>query len=123
MIAKDTHDDDAAIAQKHLDEQAAIHRHQQRESVNLDVSLAGLEQLIGKIAHLLELGVPTDTLTDHVSEQLHLANPDAVDALAKVLTAAHKHVKKSHDDRVKADEARTKAEAKAEDEQHKADGA
>jgi hypothetical protein len=104
--------DDEAIAHKHLDEQAAIHRHQRRQDANLDVSLAGLPLLVGKVAGLLEVGVPVDDLTDHVADQLQFANPDAVDALAKGLTAAHKHVRKAHDDRVKAEDARVKAEDK-----------
>jgi hypothetical protein len=125
MVTHEHHNpkDDEAIAQKHLEEQAAVHRHQRRQDVNLDVSLAALLPLVGNVASLLEIGVPVDDLTDKVSSQLAWSDPDAVDTLAKVLTGAHKHVRKTHDDRVKADEARTKAEAKAEDEQHKADGA
>jgi hypothetical protein len=104
--------DDEAIAQKHADVQAALHRHQRRQDANLDVSLAGLHPLLANVASLLEVGIPVDDLTDHVAEQLQFANPDAVDALAKVLTAAHKHVRKAHDDRVKAEDARVKAEDK-----------
>jgi hypothetical protein len=110
--------DDAAIVKRHHEEQAALERHRRRQDANLDVSLNALPELVGKVAALLEVGATVDELADHVGPQLQFSDPDAVDALAKVLTAAHKHVKKAADDRAKAEDAR----AKAEDQQHKADG-